>query len=172
MSDQPRYEPFEQSSFFADQASVRPRIVDTVARGHLRTDQHLYAGRVDGRFAETFPFTVTVETVERGRERYDIFCAPCHGLTGEGNGIVIEYGLRKPPSFHEADVRSEPTGYYFALITDGARVMPSYAARILPEDRWAIVAYIRALQLSQSADAAQLPADVLPNLGASATITN
>lgn len=157
LRDQPRHEPLEESTFFADGSSARPRIADTVARGQLFLDEHLYTGRVGGTFAETFPFTVTASTLARGQERYEIFCAPCHSLVGDGQGIVTEYGLRTPTSFHDPDLRDEPAGYYFTVITNGTRVMPSYATRIDPEDRWAIVAYIRALQLSQNADAEQLP---------------
>jgi hypothetical protein len=162
--DQPRVDPFEESRFFADGSSARPRIPGTVARGQLRLDDHLQRGRVDGRFAETFPFTITLEILERGQERYNIFCAPCHGLVGDGHGIVTEYGMRVPTSFHDPELREEAPGYYFTLITDGTRVMPSYADRIAPADRWAIVAYIRALQLSQNADPAQLSADEVPRL--------
>jgi hypothetical protein len=172
MRDQPRYEPFEESAVFADGASARPRIADTVARGHLRLNEHLYTGRVNSQFMDTFPFTVTVATLERGRERYDIFCAPCHGLVGDGNGIIAEYGMEAPPSFHDPDLRESSAGYYFTIMTNGTRVMPSYAARIPVEDRWAIVAYIRALQLSQNADVSQLSADELSQLDATATITN
>jgi len=162
MRDQPRVEPFEASTFFADGAGMRPRVPDTVARGQLNLDEHLYSGRIDGQVAESFPFTVTLQTLERGQERYEIFCAPCHGLVGDGRGIVTEYGMEAPTSFHDPALRAEPTGYYFTLITNGTRVMPSYAARIPPDDRWAIIAYIRALQRSQNADPAQVPPDALP----------
>lgn len=172
LRDQPRYDPFEESTFFDDGASARLPVPDTVARGQPVAGTLLTTGRIDRQFADTFPFTVTLETLERGRERYDIFCAPCHGLVGDGNGLMVEYGMPAPDSFHDPDVRDEPAGYYFALITGGTRVMPSYAARISPEDRWAIVAYIRALQLSQNADASELPADLLPELQGTDTITN
>lgn len=166
LRDQPRYEPLEESTFFADGASARPRVADTVARGQLRLDDHLYTGRVNGNgdFTRTFPFTVTLATLERGQARYNIFCTPCHGLVGDGHGIVTEYGMEEPPSFHDPELRDEPPGYYFSLITNGTRVMPSYAARIPPEDRWAIVAYIRALQLSQNADPSQLSPEDLSEL--------
>jgi mono/diheme cytochrome c family protein len=171
MRDQPRYEAFEQSTFFEDNASARPQVEDTVARGQLRADAHLYTGQLNNDFAPTFPFTVTQATLERGRERYNIFCSPCHGLAGDGHGTVVEYGFKMPPSFHDPELRAEPAGYYFDLITRGTRVMPSYAARIQPEDRWAIVAYIRALQLSQSADLSQVPPDEVPNLDQTEVIT-
>jgi mono/diheme cytochrome c family protein len=126
---------------------------------------------VDGQIAATFPFTVTVDVLARGQERYDIFCTPCHGLLGDGHGIITEYGMRVPPSFHDPELRAESAGYYFTIITEGTRVMPSYAARIPPADRWAIVAYIRALQLSQNADPSQVPPDQLPALEETGTIT-
>ena len=164
MSDQPRYEPFESSTLFADGASVRPRIADTVARNEPVVNDLLHSGRINGDFSPTFPFTITEQVLERGQQRYDIFCAPCHDLTGGGQGVVTEYGMRTPTSFHDPDLRAEPAGYYFVTITDGTRVMPSYASRIPVEDRWAIVAYIRALQLSQGADVNTLPAEDLSKL--------
>ncbi len=171
MRDQPRYEPLEESTFFADGASARPRVADTVARGQLQLDEHLYTGRVNDQFATTFPFTITQQILERGQERYDIFCAPCHNTVGDGHGIITEYGMRVPTSFHDPGLRDEPAGYYFTIITNGTRIMPSYAARIDPADRWAIVAYIRALQLSQNADASQVPPDVAPSLDQTEPIT-
>lgn len=171
MRDQPRYEPLEESAFFADHASARPRIADTVARNQPVLDDQLHTGRVNGQVADSFPFTVTVPVLERGQERYTIFCSPCHGLVGDGKGIITEYGMPVPTSFHDPDLRAEAAGYYFTIITDGTRVMPSYASRIPPEDRWAIIAYIRALQLSQNAEAAQLPADALPPLDQTTPIT-
>jgi hypothetical protein len=171
MRDQPRYEPYEESSFFADRSVMRAAAAGTVARGQLFVDSHLYTGEIHGKLAETFPFTVTQQLLEQGQERYDIFCTPCHGLVGDGEGIVTEYGMRKPTSFHDPDLRDQPVGYYFLLISEGTRVMPGYATRIPPEDRWAIVAYIRALQLSQHADVTQLPADELPKLEQTDVIT-
>ena len=165
MSDQPRYEPLEASTFFADGASARPRVADTVARGQLPENEQLTTGRVNGQVADSFPFTVTVDLIERGQERYDIFCKPCHGLVGDGQGIVTDYGMPKPTSFHDPDLRAESTGYYFTVITGGTRIMPPYGSRIPPTDRWAIIAYIRALQLSQNATA---PADAQ----ASTPVTN
>lgn len=171
MRDQPRYESFEKSPFFEDNSSARPPVAGAVARGQLRTDEHLYEGRVNDEFAPTFPFTVTLEVLERGQERYNIFCSPCHGLVGDGQGIIVEYGLRQPTSFHDPELRDEPPGYYFDLISRGTRVMPSYASRIRAEDRWAIVAYIRALQLSQDADLSQVPSNEIPNLDKTDVIT-
>ena len=171
MRDQPRYEPLEESTFFPDRASARPRVADTVARNQPVLDDQLHTGRVNGQVADSFPFTVTVAVLERGQERYNIFCAPCHGLLGDGKGVITEYGMPVPASFHDPDLRAEAAGYYFTIITDGTRVMPSYASRIRPEDRWAIIAYIRALQVSQHTEATQLPADELPQLEQTTPIT-
>ncbi len=179
MRDQPRYESFERSTFFDDTLSARPLVADTVARsqfrgrveGQFQLNEHLNTGRVGGEFAPTFPFTVTLQVLERGQERYKIFCSPCHGLAGDGQGIIVEYGLREPPSFHDPELRDKEPGYYFDLISRGTRVMPSYAARIPVADRWAIVAYIRALQLSQNADLSQVPPEEIPNLDQTEVIT-
>lgn len=171
MREQPRVDPLEQSNFFADKASARPRVPDTVARGQLDLDEQLYTGRINGEFAPTFPFSVTQTTLERGQARYAIFCAPCHGLAGDGKGVVTQYGMTEPPSFHDPDLRDQTPGYFFDIITTGTRIMPSYAARIPPEDRWAIIAYIRALQLSQNATTTQVPTEELPKLEQSAPLT-
>ena len=137
----------------------------------LRIDQHLYTGQINGEFAPTFPFTVTLEVLQQGQERFNIFCSPCHGRLGDGQSIMVEYGLEAPPSFHTQDMRDEPPGYYFDIITRGTRVMPSYASRIPPGDRWAIIAYIRALQLSQNADLSTVPPQEIPNLDQTDVIT-
>ena len=171
MREQPRYNPLAESDFFADHASARPRVADTVARSENYADQQLATGRVAGKLTASFPFTVTLDVLERGHERYDIYCAPCHGLLGDGQGTVTAYGMKQPPSFHDQEMRDEPAGFYVETIIDGTRIMPSYAARIPPADRWAIVAYIRALQASQSANPAQVPADKLPLLDQTDTIT-
>jgi hypothetical protein len=171
LRNQPRYEAFEESTFFEDNSSARSIVADTVARGQLQLDEHLYSGQMNGEFAQTCPFTVTLEVLERGQERYNIFCSPCHGLAGDGQGIIVDYGLREPPSFHTPELRDDPPGYYFDLISRGTRVMPSYASRIRSEDRWAIVAYIRALQLSQNADSSQVPAQEIPALDQTEEIT-
>jgi hypothetical protein len=171
MHDQPRYESFEKSAFFGDRLSARPRMADTVSRDPLRVDQHLYTGQINGQLAPTFPFTVTLEVLQRGQERYNIFCAPCHGRLGDGQGIMVEYGLEEPPSFHTPDMQEESPGFYFDVITRGTRVMPSYASRIPPEDRWAIIAYIRALQLSQNSDLSNVPPQEIPNLDETDVIT-
>ena len=162
MEDQPRFEAQEASLLFADGTVSRPRVPDTVARGELALDPLLTTGQVGGEFADSFPFTITQSILERGQERFNIFCAPCHGMTGDGQGVITEYGMPQPDSFHSTDLRERQAGYYFSIITDGTRVMPSYAARIPVEDRWAIVAYIRALQLSQNVNASEVPPEKLP----------
>ena len=159
MHDQPRFETLEASTFFEDGQSARPLTAGTVARGHLRRDEHFYAGKSDGVLADTFPFPVNREVLARGRERFDIFCSPCHGRVGTGRGIVVRRGFRSPPSFHIPRLREAPAGHFFDAITNGFGGMASYASRISPEDRWAIVAYVRALQLSQNATLAEVPAE-------------
>lgn len=164
MHDQPRYEPLEASTFFEDGRSARPRIEGTVARGELREDVHLYTGRVGGELATTFPFPVTRETLERGRERYQIFCSPCHGGLGNGNGIIVQRGFTQPTSFHDPRLRNVAPGYIFDVVTNGFGAMTSYRTRVRPEDRWAVTAYIRALQLSQNARLSDVPPDVRSEL--------
>lgn len=171
MYDQPRYEPLEKSSLAGNPLSARPHIADTVDRSQPKFNPHLTTGQLNGDLAPTFPFTVTLEVLQRGQARYDIFCVPCHGQLGDGQGIVVEYGLKAPPSFHTQEMRNEPPGFYFDVISRGTRVMPSYASRIPPADRWAIVAYIRALQLSQNSDLSNVPAQEVPNLDNTEAIT-
>ena len=151
MHDQPRFEPLEASSFFADGRSSRPQVRGTIARGELRLDEHLYRGTVDGELATTFPFEMTRDMLDRGRERYDIYCSVCHDRTGSGEGLVVKRGLKQPPSFHIERLREAPPGYYFDVITRGFGAMYDLSDRIPAEDRWAIVGYVRALQLSQNA---------------------
>ncbi len=156
MAEQPRYEPLKESEFFDDQRASRPLVEGTVARGHLGDDEHLYRGVVDGKPANSFPFTMDRQALLRGQERYNIFCAPCHDQVGTGQGMIVRRGLRAPASFHIDRLRETPEGTFFEHITKGFGVMPDYAQQITPEDRWAIVAYIRALQLSQNARASDL----------------
>jgi hypothetical protein len=159
MADQPRYEPLEQSTFFADQRSARPLPEGVVARGFLDQDEHLYAGRVNGELATTFPFPITAEVLNRGRDRYGIFCTPCHDQVGSGNGMAVRRGFRRgPPTFHMDRLREAPVGHFYDVISNGFGAMNDYAAQIKPRDRWAIVAYIRALQLSQNVKADELSA--------------
>jgi mono/diheme cytochrome c family protein len=166
MHDQPRYKPYRESDFFGDRRSARAPVEGTVARGRLREDTHLYAGKVDGALAEAFPFPVTGAVLERGRERYGIYCTPCHGFAGNGDGMIVTRGFRKPSSFHVDRLRGERPGYFYDVITNGFGAMPDYAAQIPVEDRWAIVGYVRALQLSQNATVADVPAEKRGALGA------
>lgn len=165
MHDQPRYKPYRESDFFGDRRSARPQVEGTVARGMLREDTHLYAGKVGGAPAETFPFPVTAEVLARGRERYGIYCAPCHGLAGNGDGMIVARGYRKPSSFHVDRLRAEKPGYFYDVIANGFGAMPDYA-HVPVEDRWAIVGYVRALQLSQNATLSDVPAEKRGELGA------
>jgi mono/diheme cytochrome c family protein len=159
MHDQPKYIPLRSSSFFGDGRSARAIPEGTVARGHLNGDRLLHTGMgPDGKPADTFPFPVTKETIERGRERFNAYCTPCHDYTGNGNGMIVRRGFRPPPSYHTDRLRSVPNGYIFDVITRGFGAMPDYSAQIVPRDRWAIVAYIRALQLSQQASVNDVPA--------------
>jgi len=149
MHDQPRYEPLEASDLFGDRRASRPLVDGTVARGELREDALLYTGKVDGKDAEEFPFPLTEAVLARGRERYDIFCAPCHGRTGEGDGMIVQRGYRRPTSYHALTLQNAPVGHFFDVITNGWGAMPDYASQIEVRDRWAIAAYIRALQATR-----------------------
>lgn len=157
MYDQEKYEPLEASSFFSDGQSYRPQISETVARGQLRLDSHYYDGKVDGELSYDLPVPVTKELLTRGKERFGIYCTPCHGHTGKGDGIIVKRGLKAPSSFHEQRLRDMPISYFFDVITNGYGIMYSYASRVPTADRWAISAYIRTLQLSQNIDYDQLP---------------
>jgi mono/diheme cytochrome c family protein len=157
MHDQPRFKPYAKSDFFADQRSARPLIEGTVARGHLNDDALLVTGKVEGQPAAVFPFEITPAVMARGRERYDIFCAPCHSRTGAGDGMIVRRGYRKPPTFHQDRLRQAAPGYVFDVITRGFGAMPDYAGQIPVADRWAIVAYLKALQRSQQATLDDVP---------------
>jgi mono/diheme cytochrome c family protein len=151
LADQAHHEPMEASGFFPDGSSSRTPPEHTLARGQLHEDEHFYTGRIGAELAGTFPAPVTRAQLERGRERYDIFCAVCHGSTGEGGGIIVQRGFPPPPSFHIDRLRDAPPGYFFEVITQGRGLMYPYASRVDAADRWAITAYIRALQLSRHA---------------------
>ena len=166
MHDQPKYIPLRPSEFFEDGRSERPSIDGTVARGHLNDDTAYYTGKgPDGKPVDTFPFPVTKEIVARGQERFNVYCAPCHDRTGSGEGMIVKRGYAKPPSYHIDRLRQAPDGHFYDVITSGFGAMPDYASQIPPRDRWAIVAYIRALQLSQNATVNDVPADQRANLG-------
>lgn len=157
MHDQPRKEPYEGNTHYADGRSDRPQVEGTIARGQLQTDELLFTGKEGGELALRFPFPVTARVLERGRERFDIYCAVCHERTGYGLGMAVQLGFRQPTSFHDDRLREAPPGYFFDVITNGFGAMFDYSDRILPRDRWAIVSYIRALQASQN-----VPVDTLP----------
>jgi mono/diheme cytochrome c family protein len=159
MHDQPKYIPLRESTFFSDDRSARPIVAGTVARGLLRDDPLLYTGKVDGMDATVFPFPVDEKTMARGRERYDIYCSPCHGRTGSGDGMIVQRGYRRPPSLHLDRLREAPVGHFFDVISNGFGAMPDYATQVRAEDRWAIIAYIRALQLSEHAPVTAVPPD-------------
>jgi mono/diheme cytochrome c family protein len=157
MYEQPKYRPLEETSFFSDGDSSRPLPADTVARGQASGDELLTTGKIDGKIVDAFPFPVTRAVLERGRNRFDVFCSPCHGRTGDGRGMIVRRGFKQPPSYHTDRMRKLPAGHVFDVITNGFGAMYDYKARIVPEDRWAIVAYVRALQLSEDATTADVP---------------
>jgi cytochrome c553 len=157
MEDQPKAKPFTESEFFADGRSARPLVAGTVARGELHEDELLYTGKLKGKDAEIFPFPITRAVLEHGRERYDIYCAVCHDRAGTGDGMIVRRGFRKPPSYHTDALRKAPAGHFFDVITNGFGTMYPYADRIPIRDRWAIVAYIRALQAGQNATLQDAP---------------
>jgi len=159
MHDAPSYDPLQEAPFFANGAASRTLVANTVARGQLREDEHFYTGKVNGEVATEFPMPITPEIMARGQERFNVFCSPCHGRTGMGNGMIVQRGFRQPPSYHEERLRNAPVGYFFDVMTNGFGAMQDYAAQVPPSDRWAIAAYIRALQLSQHATVAEVPAD-------------
>jgi mono/diheme cytochrome c family protein len=159
MHDQPKFKPYRANPFFADGRSARPLVEGTVARDNLQDDEHLYKGRENGETAKTFPFPITQQVLLRGQERFNIYCSPCHGPLGDGEGMIVQRGLKHPPSFHIDRLREAPVGYFFTVISNGFGVMFDYADRIPPQDRWAIISYIRALQLSQHATLEDVPTD-------------
>jgi mono/diheme cytochrome c family protein len=159
MHVQPRENPLSRNDFYADQRSERPPVEGTVARGDLREDTYFYTGKIGNNPGDYLPFPLTKEVLQRGRERYNIYCAPCHSQVGDGNGFVPSRGFaRKPPSYHIPRLQKAPLGYFYDVITNGFGIMPDYASQVPPRDRWDIVAYIRALQLSQNATRADVPA--------------
>src|ERR1700691_2364520 len=157
MQDQPRFKPLAESDFYSDLRSARPPVEGTVARGQLHEDTYLYSGKLGNNPGDYMPLPVTEEVLARGRERFNIYCAPCHSQLGDGNGMIVQRGFRAPPSYHTERLRKAPLGYFFDVMTNGFGAMPDYAAQIPARDRWNIAAYIRALQLSQNATAADIP---------------
>ena len=158
MYDQAKTKPLAESEFFPNGQSARPLPQDTVARGFLREDKAMYRGiGKDGKFVTELPVPLTRQLMDRGHERFDIFCSPCHGKQGDGLGMIVERGFKQPSSFHTDRLREQPVGYFFDVMTQGFGQMSSYAVQVPPEDRWAIAAYLRALQFSQHALVAELP---------------
>ena len=158
MQDQPRFKAQARNDFFPDLRSAREPVDGTVARGQLHEDAYFYTGKIGNNPGDAFPFPVTLQVLERGQQRYNIFCAPCHSRVGDGKGMIPSRGFsRMPPSYHIERLQKAPAGYFFDVITNGLGIMQGYSAQIPAQDRWAIIAYIRALQLSQNASAADLP---------------
>lgn len=159
MHNQPKYVTYRSSEFFRDGLSERQPVVGTVARGDLRADSYFYTGKNGTKEGDQFPFPITMQVMERGRERYDIYCSPCHSRVGDGNGMIVKRGYRQAANFHLPRYLSQPVGHYYDVISHGWGAMPDYAAQIEPADRWAIAAYIRALQYAQNATMTEVPAD-------------
>ena len=157
MHNQPKYRPLRASDFFANGSSARPPVEGAIARGTLQTDASFFTGKNGAMLVSELPFPVTQENLDRGQERFNIYCTPCHDATGSGNGMVVQRGYPQPPSFHIDRLRQIEAGYFFDVMTNGFGRMPDYRAQVTPRDRWNIVAYIRALQLSQHAATADVP---------------
>jgi mono/diheme cytochrome c family protein len=175
MYSQPKFQTYEPSSFFADGRSSRPNVPGTVASGQVQTDTYLYTGKVDGQVGDVMPFPVTADLLARGQQQFTIYCSVCHGVAGFGQSMVAERGAIVPANFHQQRLRDAPIGHFFDVITNGVyrgdpnnggyQSMYSYASRVKPEDRWAIAAYIRALQLSQNATVDDVPPAERAKLG-------
>lgn len=164
MQDQPKYIPLRSSDFFADGRSARPIPEGTVARGELRADKVFFTGKSGEQFVDRLPFPVTRQVLQRGEERFNIYCTPCHGRLGNGLGMIVRRGLKRPPSYHIDRLRQVPIGYFYDVITNGFGAMQDYSAQVAPRDRWAIAAYIRVLQYSQLASINDVPPDVRQEL--------
>jgi mono/diheme cytochrome c family protein len=165
MALQPYYRPYVPSDVFTDRSSARPLPADTVARGQVRDDALLFTGKdASGQDSAQLPFPITRDVLNRGRDRYEIYCVPCHGYTGDGDGLVVQRGFNPPPSYNTDRLRQAPVGHLFDVVSNGFGAMPSYAAQLPVQDRWAIVAYIRALQLSQHASIDDVPAEARAQL--------
>jgi mono/diheme cytochrome c family protein len=169
MHNQPKYRPLRASAFFADGSSARPLVEGTVARGLLHADEAFYTGKLNGALVREMPLPVDAALVARGQERFNIFCAPCHGATGEGNGMVVQRGYRAPTAFHDARLRQADAGHFFDVMTNGFGAMPDYRQQVSPRDRWAIVSYVRALQLAHGATAAPAAAQTVQKPAAGQT---
>jgi len=166
MHNQPKYKPLRETVYYPDGRSARPLVAGTVARGQLRAEAGFYTGLGPNQQpVTTLPFPLTRKVLERGRERYNIYCAPCHAEVGDGNGMIVQRGYLRPPSLHDERLRRAPLGHFVDVMTNGLGGMPDYSEQVSPEDRWSIAAYIRALQLSQNATMAEVPEDQRGNLG-------
>ncbi len=158
MHDQPKFIPQRGTDFFADGRSARPQVLNTVARGQLREDQYFYTGLVNGKEQDAMPFPATLTVLERGQERYNVYCTPCHSRVGNGDGMIVQRGYKPAGNYHDARRLAQPLSHYFYVMTNGYGAMPDYSAQLAPADRWAVAAYIRALQLSQNAKESDVPA--------------
>jgi mono/diheme cytochrome c family protein len=157
MHDQPKYRPLRGTTFFKDGSSARPAVDGTIARGTLQEDEGFFTGKVGGAAVTEMPFPVDEHVLDRGQQRYNIYCTPCHDAVGTGRGMVVQRGYRQPPSLHDERLRAAPPGHYFDVMTNGFGAMPDYRVQISPRDRWAIAAYIRALQLAHRASPSDIP---------------
>ena len=164
MHNQPKYLPLRDSDFFADGSSARPIPPYTVARGTLEDDEAFYTGKTAGAEVTELPVPLTKELLDRGEQRFNIYCSPCHDRSGNGNGMIVRRGYKQPPSYHIDRLRQAPIGHFFDVMTNGFGAMPDYRAQVQPRDRWAIAAYIRVLQLSQHASESDVPAADRPRL--------
>ena len=158
MHNQPKFIPLRENAFYPDGRSARPIVEGTIARGQLEDDSLLYTGKINQAETDQFPFPISAQDLARGRERFNIYCSPCHSLLGDGNGMIAQRGFKRPPSYFEARLLKAPVGHFFNVMTNGWGSMPEYAAQIPVADRWRIAAYIRALQLSRTAKSSDLPA--------------
>ena len=160
MQDQPKFFPQRGTEFYADGRSVRPQVENTVARGQLRENAYFYTGLINGKEGDGMPFPATLEVLERGQERYNVYCTPCHSRVGNGLGEIVQRGYKPAANLHDQVRVSQPISHYFYVMTHGYGAMPDYSAQLTPADRWAVAAYIRALQLSQAATAQDVPSGV------------
>jgi hypothetical protein len=156
MHNQPKFVPQRGTTFFADGRSARPQVANTIGRDQMHADEYFYTGLIDGKEGDGLPVQLTEAVMLRGQERYNLYCTPCHSRVGNGNGMIVQRGYKPAGNFHTDRLRSAPLGHFFQVMTNGYGAMPDYSAQLTPEDRWAVAAYIRALQLSQNATAADV----------------
>jgi mono/diheme cytochrome c family protein len=159
MHNSPKAIPLRESVFFKNASSARPLVDGTIARGTLKDDVSFFTGKNGAAVVDALPFQLTAEVLDRGEQRYNIYCSPCHGPSGKGDGMIVRRGFRQPPSYHTDRLQNVPIGHFYDVMTNGFGAMPDYRAQVSPRDRWAIAAYVRALQLSQHASAADIPAE-------------